>query len=548
MIALFALAGSAWAATLTGTVQYTDRSDDGSPFGPNRMLPVRYAQVSIAPARRGAGGFLTWIGAGYTDGAGRFEIDVEAGYDELLRVEVRALADGPGSPLRMVVRQPTTSLDHRWPGFTRGSIDTSQNTDLGTFTIPLSRSAPFNVLDVGLSGQEFLLTLEPGLSLGGEHAPTLWWPTGGSYYQKRGRAIHIARGDEFDDSVILHEVGHWAHEVFSVTDTPGGPHRVEELMDPRAAFSEGFAHWFSSATKQWLDDHLDRYAHPSWYLDRIATGRWGFDLEQPYLRDTRLQARTQSNELAVAAALWDVSDPINEDRAHDRVTVGPSPVWQALRDLRSHTESKTLGAWFRAFASRDAASAQRAAGTWSPAFTVDGLLEYVRIRFTPDNAEREGVGEPNDTLVQGWPLSEADLEQGMDQTLFDRDAAVDFLGDEDWYFLIGAPRPNATSAQITVRLEPIERGVTWSRSHRARMDDGADLMLRLWEVGDIVSSGLCEGVRNRDIDPTVECVLTVDDPDPSAGSWTPQITVQVLADYADDVSQFASFRLVGTID
>lgn len=53
--------------------------------------------------------------------------------------------------------------------------------------------------------------------------------------------------DHFDDSVIIHEYGHFLEKHYWRTDSPGGVHNGNLIIDPRLAFSEGFANFLPSA-------------------------------------------------------------------------------------------------------------------------------------------------------------------------------------------------------------------------------------------------------------------------------------------------------------
>jgi hypothetical protein len=54
--------------------------------------------------------------------------------------------------------------------------------------------------------------------------------------------------EDFDDSLLLHEVGHYIHKSFSVNHSPGGEHFLycgANDLDPRLAWSEGWANAFA---------------------------------------------------------------------------------------------------------------------------------------------------------------------------------------------------------------------------------------------------------------------------------------------------------------
>ena len=47
--------------------------------------------------------------------------------------------------------------------------------------------------------------------------------------------------DEYDQHVLAHEFQHFLEDTISRSDSPGGPHAPGDRLDPRVAFSEGFA-------------------------------------------------------------------------------------------------------------------------------------------------------------------------------------------------------------------------------------------------------------------------------------------------------------------
>lgn len=55
--------------------------------------------------------------------------------------------------------------------------------------------------------------------------------------------------DHFDDSVILHEYGHFLEAQYSRPASPGGSHNGNFIIDPRLAWSEGWANYFQAAVQ-----------------------------------------------------------------------------------------------------------------------------------------------------------------------------------------------------------------------------------------------------------------------------------------------------------
>lgn len=60
-------------------------------------------------------------------------------------------------------------------------------------------------------------------------------------------AIDCADTDHFDNSVILHEYGHYLEDQFSASESPGGSHNGNFIIDPRLAWSEGWANYVQGA-------------------------------------------------------------------------------------------------------------------------------------------------------------------------------------------------------------------------------------------------------------------------------------------------------------
>ncbi|MGE5085880.1 MAG: hypothetical protein ACM3MG_06220 [Bacillota bacterium] len=53
--------------------------------------------------------------------------------------------------------------------------------------------------------------------------------------------------DHFDDSVILHEYAHFLEDIYGHSESPGGSHNGNFVIDPRLSWSEGWANYFQAA-------------------------------------------------------------------------------------------------------------------------------------------------------------------------------------------------------------------------------------------------------------------------------------------------------------
>jgi PKD repeat protein len=127
--------------------------------------------------------------------------------------------------------------------------------------------------------------------------------------------------DEFDQSVIAHEYLHYLEDAISRTDTVGGSHSLDERLDMRVAFSEGFANAFAAMA---LNDPV--------YRDSYGTAQsndFSFNVET---RST--SAPGWYNETSVQRIAWDLFDTANDGA--DTVSIGFAPMYavftSALRD------------------------------------------------------------------------------------------------------------------------------------------------------------------------------------------------------------------------
>ena len=127
--------------------------------------------------------------------------------------------------------------------------------------------------------------------------------------------------DEFDDAVILHEYAHMLAGRFSRDDSPGGPHILGDILDPRVAWSEGWANFFSSAVRG-----------TSIYLDSKRPGAIGvrYDLEDNIPPNDR---QGYWSEASVQGLLWDLFDESADNG--DSVQFPFASIWNAFTDLRS---------------------------------------------------------------------------------------------------------------------------------------------------------------------------------------------------------------------
>lgn len=144
--------------------------------------------------------------------------------------------------------------------------------------------------------------------------------SGISYFSPQQRKLFILGGldgntryadtDHFDPSIILHEYFHFLEVSISNTDSPGGPHNGDQILDPRLAWSEGGAQFFQAAiTGQ--PSVLDTRGNPdgeTGFLVKIGIETGDKDIPiTPGEADFR--------EFAIARFLWDIHDSEEDEEA-----------------------------------------------------------------------------------------------------------------------------------------------------------------------------------------------------------------------------------------
>ena len=312
-------------STVTGSIRYEDRILTGSGFsGTTEWKPVRYADVELVRQSDGLS-----IGSARTDGSGAYSLAVERqGVIEVyLRVYARSVTD---SQLVQVLDDTTSKALHT-------VVNSASNRDTNAdFSISLDApysagSGPagaFNILDTVQTGQSLVT------SYGATRPPllTCYWEQGstdGTYYSSSKKSLHILGStsdtDEFDDSVIMHELGHYIADVYSIDTSPGGSHTwSEEHQDLRLAWSEGWANYFSSLGRN----------DPE-YLDSYNGGVTQLEIETPSHASTALG---QDNESAVHSILWDLYDKedtpdssVGTDDDPMTTSVGGEAIWKVFQ-------------------------------------------------------------------------------------------------------------------------------------------------------------------------------------------------------------------------
>ncbi|MBI3857515.1 MAG: PKD domain-containing protein, partial [Planctomycetes bacterium] len=420
-----------------------DRPYTGSGFtgGPAAFLPIRQAEIELL--RSGDDALLA---SGFTTNTGSFSLTY-IGPNQIVRVRVYARRQS--GQIHAVVldnAQPAQLYSAASP-----TIDTNFTTSFGTidFTIAGGGAPAFNIFDCAVKNFQYLASA-PLLPTLADTPPLLeihWDPGGlkGTYFDNTVPAVFLlgktSDPDQYDDDIILHEIGHWVAFTFSKDDTIGGGHSVIDQLDPRVSWSEGWAHYWSASVRRFCNAAFPpaEYAAPNLQVDNFFGSNSVFDLEGPSFPTLAIMA---TNELAVAASLWDITDPTNE--AFDTLSGNEAEVWRSV-NVRIPARTNITLEDFTAGLALEAPGIM-AAVTGSE--LNPGIYKDRKIRYYPDSSEPNNVPAGGPTLALG--------ATGLTLRTF-TDAV-----DEDWFSVDATPG--------TLILETLNLG------------DGADTRLELYDA------------------------------------------------------------------
>jgi len=418
---------------VSGQFEYEDKAWDFEGWtGDDPRLPIRFADVIVRDEARGK-----VIGRGMTDNFGEFSVECSTKLqfvDLLVSVSaesrMRAKADKTFPRLRVATPQRTvySAFAPSVPGHPAG-----QDVDVGTTTVLKSvlygkEGNPFNVFDLAVNAFEYVTSPEVGLSRRGRSMRITWPSFMGSF--SIGRRAWVSTGDGYDDSVILHEIGHMVHNVYSDSDNPGGPHFFGDSdQDLRLSFGEGWATAFAGIV-------LDRMNMPAIYVDSKGSIQMGgaqlhLDLESaaPFAEESV----GAGDEIAVACVLYDLLD--DDDLSADSFSDDDTMISNVSVDGRSPTQ-----AWWEVFTGpmRRArhVNVNHAWDAWLQEYEQPEYSRLVDVFEDRDMEFWKDAWEPDDSPDEAVSVGSAELGGwSPDHTLYSQGEAQfgPGTGDRDWY-------------------------------------------------------------------------------------------------------------------
>lgn len=328
-----------------GTVTFDSVPNTDGPLRYDATVskPVRGAQVELVNSST-----QSVLGSGATDANGSYSIAVPQGSPVFVRVRAALQQSGSGPTWSVTVRDNTQdnglyalesdSFSAAGASSIQKDIHASSGWGGSAYTAPRT-AAPFAILDVIYTAQAKVLTVAPNAIF---PPLTIFWSVnnapatgdialgqiGSSSFDDAasGLAIYVlgkadVDTDEYDQSVLAHEWGHYYQAAFSRNDSPGGPHGSGDRLDRRVAFSEGWG-------DAWSGIALAR----STYTDSYDAGQ-GSGL-QLNLAAGAAANKGWFNEDSIQYVLWKLNDLVGFKPIHDAMT-GPVHASTALTSVQS---------------------------------------------------------------------------------------------------------------------------------------------------------------------------------------------------------------------
>ncbi len=273
-----------------GTVRYEDREPlTSGALGPITTKVSRSAQVAVVLDSN-----MSVLATALTADDGTYTLRYDTTAGATVHVMVTAQSTVPARPIR-VMRTQNALHGFGGPAFTAAD-HTTQNI---LVTDASATSEAFNILDQGVMAMDVIRNQM------GNPTPTMLtarWSRGsnnGTYYSNRTIFLLGASSDDdgYDDTVILHEIGHFVEDTEGRSDSPGGSHDGSPT-DPTLAWSEGFSTYFNMAVRE-----------APHYMDSNSGGGWGYNADTEVTRAQSGGAIGQDvSEDMISQILWDIGD------------------------------------------------------------------------------------------------------------------------------------------------------------------------------------------------------------------------------------------------
>ena len=377
-------------ATFSGVVSYDYVPNTSGALSYNSTVskPVRGAGVDILDARTG-----NVLASTATDDSGQYQATATPQGTVVVRVRAQLARSAPGASWDVTVRDNTNSdalYAIESPSFSVSGTSVARDLHAssgwgGSGYSGERTAAPFAILDTVYTAMGKVASVEPDTAF---RPLRLFWspqnaPAQGSIAAGQIGTTSFVAGnsasaiyvlgkenvdtDEYDESVVAHEWGHYYQHAFSRDDSPGGAHDISELVDQRLAFSEGWGNAWSGIAlnrRNYTDSmdaaqrtgmNMDLIANPGgslgWYREASIqsilwqlNSRWGFSgIHQAMtrgLRTTRTVTTIHAFAAAYSAALPSANSDLSALLEAQSISGNTNDPWAITETNRAALPSK----------------------------------------------------------------------------------------------------------------------------------------------------------------------------------------------------------------
>lgn len=320
--------------TISGTITF-DRVGRNPGDG-----ALDYTDISVVPARgvtvEAVNSSGTELATTATDSNGQYSLDVTEHTYVRLRVRAEMISNEAASWNVSVKDKTNNDALYALQGdlFSSGGEDSTRDLNAGSgwtgsaYTNTRS-AAPFAILDTVYKVMDKFVAVDPDIDF-----PALqifWSPNnntargnisdgdiGSSFYS--GGSFYILGDedgdtDEYDEHIIAHEWGHYFEDQLSRSDSIGGGHGLNDKLDMRVAFGEGWGNAISAIA---LDDPI--YTDSS---GSMQSSGFTFDIEE-----NDHATKGWYSEASTQSLLYDIYDSQSDDA--DTLSLGLSPIYDVF--------------------------------------------------------------------------------------------------------------------------------------------------------------------------------------------------------------------------
>ncbi len=352
-------------ATVTGVFQFQDHETATTGILAT-AIPKKVRRALVILQSQALGGNWGQVTAAYTNDSGAFSISVDSIsiVGQTMRVVVCATGPDTSNMIYVINKEILGTI---WCFAGSKTMTGTTTMKFGTQTLPDTHqgSGPFNIYDDALQAYDYLVkyTTKPAFNL-----PIVWYigfnplaSSNGSYYTLSRVNLNgsTTNGDQWDDAIILHEIGHWVMDKYTTyppvnISPPNHGFCQEGKIDPYMEYAEGWADFFSSAVRS-VSNQADVKKWASQYIDtaddlggvNTSTIRFLHSVEAPTYFDTTTSKDFRKGnfcEWQIAGALFDVVDT-NADN-HDVLAQSPKNVFTAFQTKFNGHYPYTINEWW----------------------------------------------------------------------------------------------------------------------------------------------------------------------------------------------------------